>query len=146
MQINDFERPHIPALERPQLWFGLVAWAERPESFDPSIDSSRILARAADTLERELHRGSSVRVDSVRLVAEDRIEILAGQGGEFAGSVLSVRIEEPQTTALFLRFSYELRGANVPTDAAEQCALRQAYYFADIETVRQIRLVAPLVL
>lgn len=104
------------------------------------------MERHAETLRREIRRGAAVNSDSVRLVQGEGIEIEAGPGGEFTGSVLSVAIEEPQPAALFLRFIYQLRGASVPSDAAEQCALRQAYHFADIATVRQIRQLAPRVL
>lgn len=146
MQINDLDRPDIPRLERSQLWFGPSAAAERPESFDPGIDASVILTREAGGLQRESRRGAAIRRESVRLVTEQGIEVRAGEGTEFTGSVLGIRIEEPHPGTLFLRFIYEPRGPGVLTAESERRALRPVYYFADIETVRRIRLLVPLVL
>ena len=146
VRINDLGEPGIPLLERSQLWFGLLARAERPQLFDASIDAIRVLRRDADVLERELARGSSTTRETVRLSPEQSIEIDAGAGTDFAGSLLLIAIEEPAPQALFLRFIYELNGAAVPIDEGEQRALRQAYYFANLETVRRIRALAPSVL
>ena len=142
VQINDLEQPDIPVLERGQLWFGLLARAERPAMFDASVDGTRLLYRDSNLLERELVRGSSSTCEIVSLRPEEAIEISIGAGSNFAGSVLTIVIEEPLPAALFLRFTYELRGAAVPTDAAERRALRQAYYFANLELVRRIRALA----
>jgi hypothetical protein len=143
VQINDLEQPDIPVLERGQLWFGLLARAERPAMFDASVDGTRLIHRDGNVLERELVRGSSATRETVCLRPEASIEIGIGAGAGFAGSALTIAIEEPLPQALFLRFTYELRGAAVPTDQAEQCALRQAYYFADLDLVRRIRALAP---
>ena len=143
VQINDLEQPDIPVLERAQLWFGLLARAERPAMFDATVDGTRVLRRDGNGFERELTRGSSTTRESVSLRPEESIEIGIGAGTEFAGSLLTIAIEEPLPQALFLRFTYELRGPAVPTDEAERRALRQAYYFANLELVRRIRALAP---
>ena len=143
VQINDLERPEIPVLERAQLWFGLVARAERPAMFDPTVDGTRVLSRDGNVLERELSRGPSTTRETVCLRPEESIEIGIGAGTDFAGSLLTIAIEEPLPQALFLRFTYELRGPAAPTDEAEQRALKQAYYFANLELVRGIRALAP---
>lgn len=145
VQINDLARADIPRLERSQLWLGLVARAERPELFDPSIDSTHELGRAGNVVELALRRGSTVTRDSVTLIPEQSVVIRVGDGTGFAGSSLTIAIEEPAPQALFLRFIYELHGAAVPDDEAEQRALRQAYYYADLETVQRIRQDAPSV-
>lgn len=143
VQINDLTRPDLPVLERAQLWLGLLARAERPALFDPSIDSTRVLRRDGPRLERELVRGSRTTRESVRMSADSSIEIDIGGGTEFEGSVLCISIEEPQPQALFLRFIYQLVGPTVPVDDGEQRALRQAYYYSDLETVHRIRTLIP---
>jgi hypothetical protein len=143
VQINDLTRPDLPVLGRGQLWLGLLARAERPAVFDPSIDSSRVLRRDGPQLERELLRGSRATRETVRLAVDSSIEIGIGAGTEFEGSSLRISIEEPQPQALFLRFIYQLVGPATPVDEAEQCALRQAYYYADLETVHRIRTLIP---
>ena len=145
VQINDLERPDLPRLDRAQLWLGLVARAERPQLFDETIDEVRVIERGSNTLERELRRGRLTMRESVRLTPERAVEITAGAGTSLAGSVLEMRIEEPVPDALFLRFTYELRGATVPEDESERRALRQAYYFADLDMVRHIRARVPAV-
>jgi hypothetical protein len=146
VQINDLEQPDIPLLERSQLWFGLLARAERPAIFDPGIDAMQVLERRENSLRRLLTRGASTTLETIRLSPEEWIEIRVGDGTDFAGSVLRIAIEEPAPQALFLRFLYELQGLTVPVDEGEQRALRQAYYFANLELVRQIRTIAPDVL
>jgi hypothetical protein len=143
VQINDLEQPDMPVLERSQLWFGLLARAERPALFDATIDAAHELHRAGNVLERELTRGSATTRETVRLAPEQSIEIGIGAGTDFAGSRLRIAIEEPAPQALFLRFSYELHGPTVPVDEGERRALRQAYYFANLGIVRQIRALAP---
>ena len=143
VQINDLERPDLPLLERQQLWSGLLARAERPALFDDSVDAAHSLSREADRLELEIVRGSSTTRATAILRAGAAIEIGVGAGSVFAGSALTIAIEEPAPRALFLRFTYELRGPGVPVDEAELGALRQAYYYADLELVRRIRALVP---
>lgn len=143
VQINDLEQPDIPVLERSQLWFGLVARAERPAMFDATVDGTRTLRRNGNVLERELTRGSSTTRETVSLRPEESIEIGIGAGTEFAGSLLRISIEEPVPQALFLRFTYELRGPTVPAEESELRALRQAYYLANLDLVRRVRALAP---
>jgi Domain of unknown function (DUF1857) len=133
LQINDLEQPDLPVLERGQLWSGLLARAERPAVFDASVDGTPLIHRDGNALERE----------AVSLRPGTSIEIGIGAGTDFAGSALTIAIEEPRPRALFLRFTYELRGAAVPADEAERCAPRQAYYFANLELVRRTRALAP---
>ena len=143
IQINDLTRPDLPVLERAQLWLGLLARAERPALFDPNIDATRVLRRDATYLEHEVIRGTRATFEMVQLDGASSIEIGIGTGTEFEGSTLRISIEEPRPKALFLRFVYELVGPTVPVDEGEQRALRQAYYYADIETVHRIRTLVP---
>lgn len=145
VQINGLERSDVPVLARAQLWSGMLARAERPELFEATIDSTRPLGRDGGVLDREVTRGSLTTRETVRPSAEESIPIGIRGGSDFAGSVLTIAIEEPAPRALFLRFTYDLRGRDGAVDAAEQHALRQARYFANLETVRRIRAMATVV-
>lgn len=142
VQINDLERPDLPELGRAALWLGLVARAERPALFDATVDATRELGRDGGRLEREVTRGASTTREAVTLRPGRSIEIGIGAGADFAGSALTIAIEEPAPRALFLRFTYELSGPAEPVDEAERRVLRQAYYHANLELVRRIRALA----
>ena len=142
VQINDLARPDIPRLERNALWLGLVERAERPALFDPTVDATRELGRDGSRLEREVQRGAATICETVTLQDGESLAIAIGAGSAFAGSTRCIAIEEPAPRALFLRFTYELRGPPVPGDEREQHALRQAYYHADLGLVRRIRALA----
>jgi hypothetical protein len=86
-----------------------------------------------------VRRGAVTLTEKVRLIPEEAVEFAAQAGTALAGSTLTMRIEEPVPGALFMRFVYELKGTGIPEDDAEQRALRQAYYYADLDTVRRIR-------
>jgi len=139
VRINDATRPDIRPLTRAQLWRGLVLRAARPELFDASIDETRTLEEDATRQLREVRRAALTTTERVELEPEARVSLTAVAGSGMSGSVLEIRIEEPAPAALFVRFVYELRGPELPSDDGELSALRQAYYFADLETVRHIR-------
>ena len=61
-------------------------------------------------LRREIRRGRSAMNDEVELVPNESLRIRADAAGLFAGSTLTIRIEEPAPEALFVRFTYELCG------------------------------------
>jgi len=142
VQINVPGQPNIRRLDRTQLWAGLVLRAARPELFDLTIDTTRVLEESASHQLREVRRGSSTATERVQLFPKEAIELTAGADTVFAGSVLTLRIEEPVPGALFVRFIYALRGSGIPDDDAERRALRQAYYYSDIDTIRHIRALA----
>jgi hypothetical protein len=135
IRINDGGEPSIAVLSRAELWRGIVLRAARPELFDAGIDETRMLSETRSQMVREVRRGSAV-------VAETAVTLTVVSGTSLAGSTLELRIEEPAPAALFVRFIYELRGADVPEAEAERQALKQAYYFADIEAVQHIRSIA----
>jgi hypothetical protein len=145
VQINDLTRPDFPQLPRAALWIGLLARAERPQLFDPGIDEARIVGRGPNQLQVELRRGSVVAKETIRLEPGRAVEISVA-GAHYAGSTLSIAIEEPEPQALFLRFVYELRGEGLPATDEERTALRSAYYHSNLDTVRHIRELAPDVL
>jgi hypothetical protein len=146
LRINDLERPDNPAFEPRQPRFGLLARTERPALFDATVDRTRVRHRDGSVLERELPRGSSTTRQTVSWRPEAPNAIGIGGGTDFARSVPTTAIDEPLPQALFLRCTYELRGPAVPADEAEQRALRQAYYWENLELVRRLRALAPGVL
>lgn len=142
VQVNDSTRPDIRPLTRTELWRGLLLRAARPELFDTSIDATTTLEESATSLLREVRRAQRCLTERVELTPETMVTITAVGGSDLAGSHLEMRIEEPAPGALFVRFTYALRGPAVPTDDGERQALKQAYYFADLDTVRHIRVTA----
>ena len=142
VQINDLTQVDLLPLTRAELWRGLVLRAARPELFDQSIDESLPVSEDATQLVREVRRGDTRIRERVDLQAEETVRMTVLEGTSLAGSALVFRIEEPAPGALFVRFTYELAGAGVPDAEPERHALRQAYYYADLETVRHIRATA----
>jgi len=142
IRINDRAEESIPLLSRAELWRGVLLRAARPELFDTGIDETRTLSESPAQLLREVRRGSAVVTERVDFAAEESATLTVVSGTSLAGSSLELRIEEPAPEVLFLRFIYDMRGADVPELDAERQALKQAYYFADIETVRHIRSIA----
>lgn len=142
VQINDLTRSDIAPLTRTALWNGLVLRMARPELFDETIDESRAVSEDDAQLVRDVRRGNATIRERVDLKPEDLVTLTVLDGTSLAGSALAYRIEEPAAGALFVRFTYELRGEGVPEAEPERQALRQAYYYADLETVRHIREIA----
>jgi hypothetical protein len=67
------------------------------------------------------------------------LTIRADSAGLFAGSTLTIRIEEPAPEALFVRLTYEVCGLADVRDDEEDNARRSAYHASDIERIRQVR-------
>ena len=65
--------------------------------------------------------------------------ICADASGQFCGSSLTIRIEEPAPEMLFVRFVYELVGVEEDRTEEEDNARRSAYHASDIERVREAR-------
>lgn len=149
IEINDPLNPLAAILTRAQLWRGLVRRAEQPEDFLRGLDSCRIIERGGNELLRELAFGP--------VIIRDRVHFETGESGhavhyrtefppELAGAALTMRIEEPQSGHLFVRFRYDHPGADIDTAAAEggeaeavANVRRSAYTRADIDTIRTIR-------
>jgi hypothetical protein len=142
VQINDPTRPDIRPLTRTELWRGLLLRAARPELFDTGIDATTTLEESETSQLREVRRAQRRLIERVELTPESLVAITAVGGSDLSGSRLEMRIEEPAPGALFVRFTYALSGPAVPTDEGERRALTQAYYFADLDTVRHIRVTA----
>lgn len=139
VRINDPENIVSPWLTREQLWRGLHDTIVRPEVLDRSIDTADVLEIAPGRLRRKIHRGSSCLADEVECRINDSLTIRADAAGSFAGSTLTIRIEEPAPEALFVRFTYEICGLSDTREEDEDQARRSAYHASDIERIRQVR-------
>ena len=77
--------------------------------------------------------------DEVELVPNESLRIRADAAGAFAGSTLTIRIEEPAPEMLFVRFTYDVCGLEDTRDEHEDNARCSAYHSLDIERIREVR-------
>ena len=141
IQINDPANPLLPTLTRQQLWQGLLHRVHDPVPFLPGLESCDILENQGETLRRALNFGAAIIEDRVTLEIEQsvRFDILPSE--QHAGGSLSIRIEEPESRHLFLRFAYEttLGHGNNEEDKAYIEYVKSAYQQSDLDCVRLIR-------
>jgi acetylaranotin biosynthesis cluster protein L len=139
VRINDPANVAGAWLTREQLWAGLQHTVLAPELLDQSIDSASIQEIVPGRLRREIRRGRSAISDEVELVPNDSLRIRADAAGAFAGSTLTIRIEEPAPEMLFVRFTYDVCGLEDARDEQEDTARCSAYQDSDVERIRQVR-------
>jgi acetylaranotin biosynthesis cluster protein L len=139
VRINDPANVAGAWLTREQLWAGLQHTVLAPELLDQSIDSASIQEIVPGRLRREIRRGRSAISDEVELVPNDSLRIRADAAGAFAGSTLTIRIEEPAPEMLFVRFTYDVCGLEDARDEQEDTARCSAYHDSDVERIRQVR-------
>jgi hypothetical protein len=139
VRINDPANFAGEWLTREQLWAGLRHTIEAPQVLDGSIDSAFVREVVPGTLAREIRRGSVLMRDEVRLVPHESLQIRADASGAFAGSTLTIRIEEPAPEMLFVRFTYEICGLPDVREEGEDTARCSAYKHSDIDRVRAAR-------
>ena len=77
--------------------------------------------------------------DEVILVPDELLQIRADARGEFAGSTLTIAIEEPAPGMLFVRFTYEICGLAEVREAEEDAARCSAYQHSDVTRIREVR-------
>jgi hypothetical protein len=139
VRINDPANHAGAWLTREQLWAGLQHTVLAPQLLDESIDSASIQEIGPSRLRREIRRGRCATSDEVELVPNESLQIRADSSGAFAGSTLTIRIEEPEPEMLFVRFTYEVCGLEEVRDQEEDSARCSAYHSSDIERIRQVR-------
>lgn len=139
VRINDPANVAGAWLTREQLWAGLRYTVLAPELVDASVDSASIKELGPTRLRREIRRGRFATADEVELIPNESLHIRADASGAFAGSTLTIRIEEPAPEMLFVRFTYEVCGLEAVRDAEEDSARCLAYHSSDIERIRQAR-------
>ncbi len=145
VEVNDPRVPLLPLITREQLWRGLVRRAEQPWEFIFGLDGAVLHERSVDGahewITRTLDFGNFRVHDKVRLSppTETRIETQASE--RFPASTLTIRIEEPQPQALYLRFVYESAAVDGQgeLDAMTVDLRNAAYEQADIDTLGRIR-------
>jgi hypothetical protein len=139
VRINDPANAAGAWLTREQLWAGLQHTVLAPKLVDESIDSASIQEIMPGRLRREIRRGRCATHDEVELVPNESLRIRADAAGAFAGSTLTIRIEEPAPQMLFVRFTYDVCGLGEVRDEQEDSARCAAYHSSDIERIRQVR-------
>jgi hypothetical protein len=139
VRINDPANVAGAWLTREQLWAGLHHTVVAPELLDETIDSASVEEIVPGRLRREIRRGRNAMNDEVELVPNESLRIRADAAGAFAGSTLTIRIEEPAPEMLFVRFTYDVCGLEDPRDEQEDTARCSAYHSLDIERIRAVR-------
>ncbi|TCS35577.1 uncharacterized protein DUF1857 [Paucimonas lemoignei] len=144
IEINDRLNPLADFLTREQLWHGLVLRAEAPNLFMAHLDQCTILEKTATGLTRELRYGTVIIRDHVTFTPQQEVLYEVPAQGEIAASRMTMRIEEPQPDAFFVRFDYEEGSpetAGTMDDFYNEFR-RSAYYEADLDTISTIRQLA----
>ena len=139
VRINDPANPSGEWLTREQLWQGLRHTVLAPQVLDDSIDSAAVDEVRPGTLKRSIRRGRCAVSDEVELAPNESIQIIADASGAFAGSTLTMQIDEPAPEMLFVRFTYDICGLAASRDAEEDAARCSAYQHSDIERIRAAR-------
>ncbi|QDF95125.1 hypothetical protein CJ010_00440 [Azoarcus sp. DD4] len=144
VEVNDLADPNANLLTREELWFGLLCRAEDARPFLPGLEACRIIERTDTELVRDLHFGQAVIRDRVRFRELEWISFESEATAEHAGGSLTIRIEEPQAGALFLRFVYttSLSETTGSEDATYADIVRSAYHQSDLDTLKVIRMIA----
>jgi hypothetical protein len=139
VRINDPANFSGEWLTREQLWTGLRHTVESPQLLDQSIDAAFVREIVPGTLAREIRRGAMSMRDEVGLIPNECLQIRADARGMFAGSTLTISIEEPAPEMLFVRFTYEVCGLGEIREQEEDTARCSAYKDSDINRIREAR-------
>jgi len=143
VEINDFLNPLVETLTRETLWKGLLQSVEDPGEFLAAIDEAKILDRRPDRMDRELHFGSTVIRDHVRIKPLQELEIRTEATPTIPAARRVMRIEEPAPGELFVRFLYEQFPQGHPPMTAEVAqALKNAWLQADRDLIAHLRVLA----
>ena len=142
IEINGAGNPMLTPLTRDQLWRGLMMRAETPTLFVPHLDACEILERAELTVTRKLTYGAVVIQDRVTYLDAHQVRYHVTAQQSFSDSTLTMTIEEPQPSFLFVRFEYEDASPDEGADAMYNDFRRSAYKASDIDTIHVIRQLA----
>jgi len=141
IEINDPDNSLVPIFTREQLWNGLVLRAEFPKLFLSNLDECTITSRDIDGLTRVLQFGELTIHDRVQFNFLNYVHYQVHQQEEIPNSSLRMTIEEPASSALFVRFNYDSghTEAEDKTNATYNEFLRSAYVEADNDTINILR-------
>lgn len=144
IQINDLQSPLFEPLDRAQIWAGLLHRVEDATPFLPGLQRCTILERHPNHLLRELDFGAACIHDKVSMAEREWVRFDIQPSEQHAGGSLTISIEEPDTGALFLRFSYTttLGGDPNSEDNAYIEYVKSAYHQSDVDCVQLIRTLA----
>lgn len=145
VQINDPTNPPADLLSREQVWTGLMYRVHEPTVFLPGLDRCVLTERSADRITRELHFGNSRILDTVTFEPLEWVCFESAATAEHAGGRLTIRLEEPDSGQLFLRFTYETTlpdGGEAGEGVQVSEFVKSAYRASDLDTVRVIRTIA----
>ena len=138
--VNDLATQTTSILTRDQLWQGLLLRAESPQIFSPHIETVTILERSAHLIVREIDFGNMQVRDDIELKEGCEILYRTAPGEKHAGGLLTVRIEEPQEYALFVRFSYQTPAPeNTPEEIELGRYLKKMWQQLDVDAIKLIR-------
>jgi len=142
LQINDPHDPRIEPLTRDQLWRGLLLRAQLPKLFIPWLDEAEVEDADDGSLRRTLHFGDYVVRD--RVLFEDRCSVRYEIESTAADAhfTLTMRIEEPASELLFVRFTYEAHSVDHHARSPLGDMVKGAYRQADQDTIFRIRQLA----
>lgn len=145
IEINNPLLPLLDPLDRNDLWQGLVRRAYAPEQFILGLEDARVeivsSEGATTVLQRTLNYGA-FRVNDRVTLRHDEVMITEVRGGEgMPRARLTITIEEPAASRLYLRFLYELDQDEPAAglDAVTADLRRQAWFASDLDTVARIR-------
>lgn len=145
IEINNPLNPLIELLSVEQVWTGLMYRIEEPGIFLPGLDRCEILSRSEGQVERILHFGQASIRDTVTYRAQEWMCFESRATAEHAGGTLTIRLEVPDSTRIFLRFTYETTlSENAAEGEVVQVSefVKSAYRESDVDTVRIIRTIA----
>ena len=131
-----------PGISRARLWQGLVDSVRSPEKYVEHMESSKIVSEeitdVGTLLQREIDFGNFRLQDRVILRENQSLLTVVDKGPNWKASTFLIRIEEPESGVLFLRFVYEEEGGG---EALPEMFLRlrqQAYEAKDRKLVEQV--------
>jgi hypothetical protein len=130
---NDF------TLSRAELWQGLILRAEAPDLFMAHIDSVEIIERSDVHLLRKMIIGAMHIQDRIHLVNELHVRYDTEPSEQHAGGTLLMKIEEPESNMLFVRFHYQTPMDDQGEEEEYAKFLKAAWQQTDLETIQKIR-------
>lgn len=138
IEINDPQRPDIPALSRNDLWQGLVYRAKYPGHFNPALQSS-LQEETGSSFTRFITAGEMVMRDEVTLCEPNEIRTLIDGRTQSMHAESITRIEEPEPGHLFVRFIYRRDAIELGGGIDANEFLKTAYLQGDREAVAILR-------
>ncbi|WP_181923604.1 SRPBCC family protein [Streptomyces inhibens] len=117
LPVNDPAAPDQPALDRDQVWAGLLRKAENAVPFVPGMEACTVLERASDGLVREVVvKGEAIRED-VTFTPKERVSF--SRADDRAAWVIHNVIGEDAAGALTLTFIGEMTAGPMADDAGD---------------------------